>query len=102
MSGSCPHSAPAEALDALSLRQWECLQLAATGLSSAGIAARLGVSPRTVDEHLSRACRALDVRTRVQAAALLARFDALETGPAVLRTCPQPPSHPEGQASCSI
>gem|GEM_PF-773769 len=102
MSGSCPHSAPAEALDALSLRQWECLQLAATGLSSAGIATRLGVSPRTVDEHLSRACRALDVRTRVQAAALLARCGALETGPAVPGTGPQPPSYPEGQASCSI
>lgn len=102
MSGSCPHSAPAEALDALSLRQWECLQLAATGLSSAGIAARLGVSPRTVDEHLARACRALDVRTRVQAAALLARCDALEAGPALPSISPQRPSYPERQASCSI
>ncbi len=102
MSGPCPFSTPAHALDALSLRQWECLQLAATGLSSAGIAARLGLSPRTVDEHLSRACRALDVRTRVQAAALLARYDALEAGPVALRPRARPQSYPEGQTSCSI
>lgn len=56
----------------LSSRQAECLDLAATGLASAAIAARLGLSSRTVDEHLTGACRVLGVRTRIQAVALLA------------------------------
>ncbi|MBB5746542.1 helix-turn-helix domain-containing protein [Brevundimonas variabilis] len=56
----------------LSPRQVECLELAATGLTSAEIGRRLGVSSRTVDEHLLTACRVLGVRTRVQAVARLA------------------------------
>ncbi|MFK4056834.1 helix-turn-helix transcriptional regulator [Brevundimonas sp. NPDC046655] len=59
-------------LDRLSSRQAECLDLAATGLTSTAIAARLGLSSRTIDEHLTGACRALGVRTRIQAVALLA------------------------------
>jgi len=53
----------------LSRRQQDCLAFAASGLSSSQIGRRLGVSPRTVDEHLMLACRALGVRTRVQAVA---------------------------------
>ncbi|MFT4956165.1 MAG: LuxR family transcriptional regulator of spore coat protein [Brevundimonas sp.] len=56
----------------LSARQMECVQLAATGLTSSEIAMRLGLSPRTVDEHLTGACRTLGVRTRIQAVARLA------------------------------
>ncbi len=59
-------------LDRLSQRQDECLRLAADGLTSAEIGAQLGLSPRTVDEHLLGACKALGVRTRIQAVALLA------------------------------
>lgn len=59
-------------LDRLSERQRDCLRLAARGLTSAGIGERLGLSPRTVDEHLMLACRTLGVRTRVQAVARLA------------------------------
>lgn len=59
-------------LERLSPRQAECLDLAATGLTSAAIAARLRLSPRTVDEHLMGACRTLGVRTRIQAVALRA------------------------------
>jgi DNA-binding CsgD family transcriptional regulator len=46
--------------------------LAAEGLTSARIAERIGLSGRTVDEHLMLACRALGVRTRIQAVAWLA------------------------------
>ncbi|WP_245157734.1 helix-turn-helix transcriptional regulator [Brevundimonas sp. A19_0] len=46
--------------------------MAARGLTSAGIGEHLGLSPRTVDEHLMLACRTLGVRTRVQAVARLA------------------------------
>lgn len=56
----------------LSDRQLECLRLAATGLASASIGDRIGISPRTVDEHLAAACEALCVRTRIQAVARLA------------------------------
>jgi len=59
-------------LDRLSDRQKQCLALAAEGLTSAAIVERVGLSARTVDEHLMGACRALGVRTRVQAVARLA------------------------------
>lgn len=59
-------------LQRLSERQRECLDLAAGGLTSSAIGARIGLSPRTVDEHLMGACRALGVRTRIQAVAHLA------------------------------
>ena len=47
--------------EALSARQRDCLALAARGLSSSAIGERLGISGRTVDEHLMRACQALGV-----------------------------------------
>lgn len=59
-------------VDALSHRQRQCLTLASKGLTSSRIAAELGLSPRTVDEHLAGACRLLGVRTRIQAVARLA------------------------------
>jgi DNA-binding CsgD family transcriptional regulator len=62
-------------IDALSDRQFECLRLAATGLSSPGIAEQIGISPRTVDEHLAAACEALGVRTRIQAVARFAKVE---------------------------
>ena len=56
---------------ALTQRQRQCLTLAAEGLTSARIGATLGLSPRTVDEHLADACNLLGVRTRIQAVARL-------------------------------
>lgn len=60
----------------LSSRQRECLRMAADGLTSGEIGRRLGLSARTVDEHLLLACRALGVRTRVQAVVVVIRADA--------------------------
>jgi LuxR family quorum-sensing system transcriptional regulator CciR len=51
----------------LSERQLECLKLTASGRSSPEIARALGISPRTVDQYITDACRRLGVRTRVQA-----------------------------------
>jgi len=62
----------ASVVEALSDRQLECLQLAALGLTSSRIGERLGLSPRTVDEHLMTACNVLGVRTRIQAVARMA------------------------------
>nr|WP_314434010.1 helix-turn-helix transcriptional regulator [uncultured Brevundimonas sp.] len=65
-------SRPAPTTRHLSERQRDCLELAARGLTSSAIGKRLGLSPRTVDEHLALACSLLGVRTRVQAVAQLA------------------------------
>ncbi len=59
-------------VDILTDRQRQCLTLASRGLTSGRIAVVLGLSPRTVDEHLAEACRLLGVRTRIQAVARLA------------------------------
>jgi DNA-binding CsgD family transcriptional regulator len=53
----------------LSKRQVECLFWAREGKSSTDIGAILGISPRTVDDHLAAACSKLGVRTRTQAVA---------------------------------
>lgn len=56
------------------------LGLAAAGLSNAQIAARRGVSPRTVANQLASAFRKLGVRSRLELEAWLARDDR-RTGP---------------------
>jgi DNA-binding CsgD family transcriptional regulator/tetratricopeptide (TPR) repeat protein len=55
----------------LTARQAEILRLIADGLSNADIAARLVVSPRTVDHHVSAILAKLGVHTRREAAALI-------------------------------
>lgn len=52
---------------ALSVRQLECLYWAQEGKSATDIGQLVGISGRTVERHLFNACRALGVRTRVQA-----------------------------------
>ena len=54
----------------LTARQIECLEWVQAGKSSSVIGQILGVSKRTVDEHLGEACRRLQVRTRIQAVAI--------------------------------
>lgn len=68
MSMSSP---PFTDLTVLTDRQRQCLNRAARGLTSRAIGEALGISSRTVDEHLAAACAALGVRTRVQAAAII-------------------------------
>jgi DNA-binding CsgD family transcriptional regulator len=53
----------------LSERQIECLRWARVGKSASEIAEILGISPRTVEEHFTLACRKLNVRGRVSAVA---------------------------------
>lgn len=54
----------------LTSRQLECLEWSRQGKSSGDIGNILGLSPRTIDEHLAAVCQALGVRTRVQAVAM--------------------------------
>lgn len=51
----------------LSERQLECLAWTQEGKSAGVIGQILGISGRTVEGHLAKACDALGVRTRVQA-----------------------------------
>ena len=54
---------------ALSNREQEVLRLVAQGLTSPGMAARLGLSPRTVESHVAHILAKLDVTTRAAAVA---------------------------------
>jgi DNA-binding CsgD family transcriptional regulator len=56
----------------LSRREEQVLRLVAMGMTSADIAALLGISSGTVDDHISSACRKLRVSTRREAARRLA------------------------------
>lgn len=61
-------AAPPVAGALLSPRQRDCLAWVRHGKSSTDIAALIGISAQTVEEHVAEACRKLGVRTRVQAA----------------------------------
>lgn len=51
----------------LTPRQLECLRWVQAGKSAFDIGVILGISPRTVEAHVSEACSRLRVRTRMQA-----------------------------------
>jgi DNA-binding CsgD family transcriptional regulator len=58
----------------LTARQLDVLALLAEGLSNADIAARLVISPKTADHHVSAILAKLDVRTRGEAAVVARRL----------------------------
>jgi DNA-binding NarL/FixJ family response regulator len=51
----------------LTPREHEVLVMLSSGLTLRQVASRLGISPRTVETHVAKLYRKLDVRTRVQA-----------------------------------
>lgn len=76
--------------DSLTTRESECVHLAGQGLEDKEIAARLGISPRTVGNHLHRAYAKLGVSDRKLAARRLSSVyseapilisEAMESGP---------------------
>jgi DNA-binding NarL/FixJ family response regulator len=63
-------------VDELSARELEVLELVAAGLTNEAIAARLSLSVRTVERHLSNIYAKLRVSGKVGRAAAAARFAA--------------------------
>jgi DNA-binding CsgD family transcriptional regulator len=77
--GAVPARSPAsrqQAVESLSARETEVLALVREGCSNADIAARLYISPKTAEHHVSRVLAKLGVRTRAEAAALAATLPA--------------------------
>ena len=62
----------------LSGREIECLEWVSRGKSSGDIGAILGLSPRTVDSYLEKACAKLRVRTRIEAVAVAVRTGLID------------------------
>jgi len=77
---SVPEAGSARGFD-LTRRESEVLELLMAGLSQAGIARRLVISPNTVATHIQRILIKLGVHTRAQAVALAARERLVPFGP---------------------
>lgn len=58
------HETPLDPYDTLTIREQEVLHLAAEGLNNTEIAARLSISPRTVEMHHGNLMRKLRLRTQ--------------------------------------
>jgi DNA-binding NarL/FixJ family response regulator len=64
----------------LTAREHEILILLSEGSTIQQVAHRLGISPKTVETHVAKLYRKLDVRTRVQAVARAASLGLIELG----------------------
>lgn len=62
----------------LSSRETECLLWVSRGKSSADIGQIVGLSPRTVDSYIEKACAKLGVRTRIEAVAVGVRTGIID------------------------
>ena len=77
--GAVPAWASARSRSAgLSSREWDVLALLMTGLSNRVIAARLSISPNTVNKHVARILEKLVARSRAQAIAVVLGLEAGE------------------------
>jgi DNA-binding NarL/FixJ family response regulator len=67
-----------EVVGSLTPREREILELLAEGLTMGQIGRRLSISPRTVETHVAKLYRKLEVRTRVQAIAKAASLGLIQ------------------------
>jgi DNA-binding NarL/FixJ family response regulator len=80
-TGETARKRNAQASDELTAQETQVARLAAAGLSNTDIAARLFISPKTVEYHLRKVFAKLSISSRVQ----LAQIHALRPGNAGLR-----------------
>jgi pimeloyl-ACP methyl ester carboxylesterase/DNA-binding CsgD family transcriptional regulator len=78
-----PHASEAPAVEDLSPRELEVLELVAAGLTNEAIAERLSLSIRTVERHLSNVYVKLRVSGKAGRAAAAARFTRMHDGPSL-------------------
>jgi two-component system, NarL family, nitrate/nitrite response regulator NarL len=64
----------------LTPREWQCLGQLVEGLDTAGMAAKLGVSPATVRTHVQSLLTKLGVHSRLEAASFAVRYRLLDDG----------------------
>lgn len=62
----------------LSGREAECLLWVSRGKSSLDIGQIVGLSPRTVDSYIEKACAKFGVRTRIEAVAIAVRSGIID------------------------
>ena len=72
-AAAAPRAAGTEGLAALSPREREIAELVAEGLTNREIGARLFLSEKTIETHLTRVFQKLGLRSRAQVAAAVAR-----------------------------
>lgn len=72
--GAVPHDGRLS----LAVREWQILQMLATGMTSKEMARHLALSPRTISEHRHRLMRRLDLHSM---AALMALYSRIATVP---------------------
>ena len=75
--GRGPRRRPAFGWPSLTPAERDVADLVAAGLTNPEIAARLGVSPGTVKDHVSSVLRKLGVRTRAELAAAVSSHAAM-------------------------
>ena len=75
IGGGGARAAGTEGLASLSGREREISELVAEGLTNREIGARLFLSEKTIETHLTRVFQKLGVRSRTQVAAAIARVD---------------------------
>lgn len=82
-----------KAASKLTARQRDCLRLVLHHKQSKEIGRELGISPMTVDNHFRSAIQTLGVSSRLEAARMLARYEA-ESASQRLTSQPQPVASP--------
>ncbi|MCE7999801.1 MAG: helix-turn-helix transcriptional regulator [Rhodobiaceae bacterium] len=65
-------------MNPLTPRERDCLKWAAHGSSNTGIAAQLGVTPRTAKFHIENAMKKVGAKTRAEAVAIALTRDFIQ------------------------
>ena len=95
-------SGPAAALPTLTNRQRDLLQLLKQGLDNQSIAQETGLSVKTVENHLTRLYRQLDVQSRLEAVHYAMRYPQILGAPGQEAAQASAPTGTGSQACASI